>query len=139
MDEPRWLLREELEVIHFELIEEHGGSHGIRSDDAIESALARPRQKLAYQADVDLADLAAAYGYALARNHGYVDGNKWVAFFSLVLFLRRNGLLLEAAQGEVVRVMREVAAGACSELELARWIREHSRKRPGPRRRPDSR
>lgn len=134
MDEPRWLLRDEVDVIHFEMIEEHGGSHGIRSDQAIESALARPRQKFAYQPDVDLAELAAAYGFALVKNHGYVDGNKRVAFFSLVLFLRRNGLLLKAPQQSVVDVMREVAAGDRSEADLARWVREHVRKRadPGP-------
>lgn len=63
MDEPRWLLREEVDVIHWELIEEHGGTHRVRDEGAIESALARPRQKWAsYQEGVDLTTLAAAYG-----------------------------------------------------------------------------
>ena len=95
-------------MIHWELIEEHGGAHGVRDEGAIESALARPRQKWAYQESVDLSTLAAAYGYGLTNNHGYVDGNKRVAFFSLVLFLRRNGLRLRAAQDEVVRVVEVV-------------------------------
>lgn len=100
-----------MNVIHWELVEEHGGPHGIRDEDAIESALARPRNKWAYQKRVDLPDLAAAYGYGLATNHGFLDGNKRVAFFSMVLFLRRNGLVLRVPQDEVVRVMEELAAG----------------------------
>ena len=132
MDEPRWLLREEVDVIHWELIEEHGGSHGIRDEDAIESALARPRHKWAYQEEADLPTLGVAYGYGLAKNHGYVDGNKRVAFFSLVLFLRRNGLLLRAPQGEVVQMMRGVAAGKHEEEDLARWVRHHVQKRKNP-------
>lgn len=132
MDEPRWLLREEVDVVHWELIEDHGGAHGIRDESAIESALARPRQKWAYQEDVDLAGLAAAYGYGLTTNHGYVDGNKRVAFFSLVLFLRRNGLLLRAPQDEVVGMMEGLAAGKRDEDELAHWVRQHVQKRENP-------
>lgn len=129
MDEPRWLLREEVDVIHWELVEEHGGRHGIRDEDAIESALARPRHKWAYQERVDLSGLAAAYGYALTTNHGYVDGNKRVAFFSLALFLRRNGLLLRAPQGAVVQMMEGLAAGRHDEEDLARWVRKHAEER----------
>lgn len=119
-------------MVHWEVVDEHGGAHGIRDGDAIESALARPRHKWAYQEEIDLPGLAAAYGYALATNHGYVDGNKRVAFFSLVLFLRRNGLLLRAPQEEVVKVMEELAAGERDEDDLARWVREHIQKRENP-------
>lgn len=119
-------------MVHWELIEKHGGAHGIRDEDAIESALARPRHKWSYREDADLPGLAAAYGYGLTTNHGYVDGNKRVAFFALVLFLRRNGLLLRAPQNEVVRVMEELAAGERDEDDLARWVREHVQKRDSP-------
>lgn len=98
-------------MVHWELIEEHGGTHGIRDEDLIESALARPRHKWVYQEEVDLPDLAAAYGYGLTKNHGYFDGNKRVAFFSLVLFLRRNGLLRRAPQDQVVQMMEELSGG----------------------------
>lgn len=119
-------------MVHWELIEEHGGTHGIRDEDAIESALARPRHKWVYQEDVDLPDLAAAYGYGLTKSHGYFDGNKRVAFFSLVLFLRRNGLLLLAPQDQVVQMMEELAAGKRDEEDLARWVRQHVQKRKNP-------
>ncbi len=119
-------------MVHWEVVDEHGGTHGIRDGDAIESALARPRHKWAYQEEVDLPGLAAAYGYGLATNHGYVDGNKRVAFFSLVLFLRRNGLLLRAPQDDAARVMLQVAAGERGEDELARWVRQHVREREDP-------
>lgn len=123
MDEPRWLLREEVDVVHWQLVEEFGGRHGIRDDHAIESALARPRNKWEYQEEVDLPGLAAAYGFGLVTNHGYVDGNKRVAFFAVVLFLRRNGLLLRAPQDEVVRMMEHLAAGERDEDDFARWVR----------------
>jgi len=132
VEEPRWLLREEVDVIHWDLIEEHGGAHGIGDEGAIESALARPRQKWAYQEGIDLSALAAAYSYGLTTNHGYVDGNKRVAFVSLVLFLRRNGLWLRAAQDEVVRVMEELAAGERDEDDLVGWVREHVQRRTDP-------
>lgn len=125
MEEPRWLQRAEVDVIHSMVLADHGGRRGVRDDGAIESALARPRHAWKYRKQVDLPELAAAYGYGLARNHGYVDGNKRVAFVSLVLFLRRNGLLLHAPQDEAVQVMEEVAAGERSEADLARWARRY--------------
>lgn len=121
-----------MDVVHWELVEDHGGRHGIRDEDAIESALARPRHKWVYQERVDLPGLAAAYGYALTTNHGYVDGIKRVAFFSLALFLRRNGLLLRAPQDEVVRMMEGLAAGRHDEEDLARWVRGHAERRADP-------
>lgn len=129
MRQPRWLLREEIDFIHWELVEEHGGLHGIRDDAAIESALARPRHTWSYDEEADLPVLAAALGYGLVTNHGYVDGNKRVAVFAVVLFLRRNGLLLEAEQGEVVRVIRDLARGKMGEEDFSSWIRNHVRPR----------
>lgn len=118
-----------MDVVHWELVEEHGGRHGIRDENAIESALARPRHKWAYQEDFDLPGLAAAYAFGIITNHGYVDGNKRVGFFSLVLFLRRNGLLLRAPQDEVVQVIEAIAAGERDEDELARRVRQYLQER----------
>lgn len=118
-----------MDVVHWELVEEHGGRHGIRDENAIESALARPRHKWVYQEDIDLPGLAAAYAFGIITNHGYVDGNKRVGFFSLVLFLRRNGLLLRAPQDEVVQVIEAIAAGERDEDELARRVRQYLQER----------
>ncbi|MFQ6114273.1 MAG: type II toxin-antitoxin system death-on-curing family toxin [bacterium] len=128
MPEPIWLSRLLLDEMHAELIREHGGSHGIRDANLIESALARPRNKWAY-GEEDIAELAAAYGYGLAQNHGYVDGNKRIAFMAMFVFLYQNGFFLDAENSEVISVMLDVTAGNLSEGELSEWLRSKLRPR----------
>jgi len=127
--EPHWLTRIALDAIHFEQLREHGGLHGIRDEGALESALARPRQKWCYERKTDVVSLAAAYGFGIASNHPYRDGNKRVAFLALVTFLERNGHGFEAADDDVVSEMFALAAGRVSEGELAEWIRRRSVRR----------
>jgi death-on-curing protein len=112
-----------IDAIHFDQLREHGGVAGIRDRDALEAALARPRHKWAYRPRADLALLAAAYGFGLARNHPFRDGNKRVAFLAMVVFLELNGAGFDAPDAEVVTVMTAVASGAMSEAQLARWVR----------------
>lgn len=116
-----------LEAIHDAQLREHGGSPGVRDESLLESALARARHKLAYGTRVDLATLAAAYAFGLARNHGFVDGNKRVAFMGAYVFLGLNGRDLDVAEPDVVTTMEHVASGSLSEAELASWIRENLR------------
>lgn len=123
--EPRWLSRLMVDTLHQELIREHGGSYGVRDAGLIESALSRPRTRWSYEPESDLASLAAAFGFGLARNHGFVDGNKRVAFMSLYVFLGLNGLDLEVSEPEVVAVMTSVADGSLKEEDLVAWIRTH--------------
>ena len=125
MREPRWLSRSVVDIIHTNQIREHGGSFGVREEGLIESALDRPHNKWAYEEDVDLADLAAAYGYGLVTNHGFVDGNKRVAFMAFYTFLGINDHDLDVAEPEVVRAMLDLAASRLDELQFADWIREH--------------
>ena len=127
--EPRWLSRVVVDAIHTEQIREHGGLSGVRDETALESALARPRQKWHYAQQVDLALLAAAYGYGLVTNHPYRDGNKRIGFVAIVTFLGINGRDLDATDAEVVSEILTLAAGRVSEEELAEWIRQHSGKR----------
>ena len=91
----------------------------------LESALARPRHKFAYAVKPDLATLAAAYAYGLAKNHGFVDGNKRVAFMAAYTFLGLNGRDLKATEPEVVAMIDGVAASEISETALAKWFRAH--------------
>lgn len=126
MNEPTWLSRKIVDTIQFDQIQQHGGSSGIRDEGVLESALARPLNKLAYEPESDLASLAAAYGYGLATNHAYVDGNKRVAFMAMYVFLGLNGQEVEASQHEVIELMLAVAGGRLEETGLARWIREHT-------------
>lgn len=125
MREPRWVPRLVLEAVHLDQLREHGGLPGLRDEAALESALARPRQKWAYDPEADLALLAAAYGFGLATNHPYRDGNKRAAFLAMAIFLGLNGFEIEAPEAEVVAVMVAVAAGRLKERQLADWVRAH--------------
>jgi death-on-curing protein len=112
-----------LDVLHDAQLREHGGSPGVRDEGLLESALARPQQKWAYAEAPDLAVLAAAYAFGLAKNHGYIDGNKRVAFMAAYVFLGLNGNDLDADEPDVVRTMERVADGRLSEAGLAAWLR----------------
>ena len=128
-DEPLWLTRRFLDEVHADQIKQHGGLPGVRDENALESALARPRNLWAYKASaVDLHELAAAYGYALATSHPYSDGNKRTAFIAMYTFLGLNDLEIVASQVEVVRFMLEVAAGSAEELAMAQGLRENTTK-----------
>ena len=118
-----------VDAIHAEQIREHGGLAGGRDETALESALARPQQKWHYAGKLDVALLAAAYGFGFARNHPYHDGNKRISFLSIVTFLGINDHDLEATDAEVIAEMVALADGRVSEKELAEWIRQHSGKR----------
>ena len=129
MNEPRWLTRRVVLALHRLQIEEHGGSHGLRDSGLLDSALARPRQKHIYEPESDLATLAAAYGFGLAKNHAFVDGNKRVAFVAMYVFLALNGHDLNVPEPEVVSVIEGVAASAIDELALADWLRSSMKPR----------
>ena len=126
--EPQWLSRVVLDAIHTDQIREHGGLSGVRDETALESALARPQQKWHYGQKVDVALLAAAYGFGLVQNHPYRDGNKRVGFLAMVTFLGINGHDLNATDAEVISEMLALADGRVSEVELADWVRRHSGK-----------
>lgn len=114
-----------LDAFHADQLHQHGGTPGLRDEGMIESALARPRHRYQYGEDADLSDLGAAYAFGLAKNHGYVDGNKRIAFMALYVFLGLNGKRLLAPEPEVVQVMTGVASGELDEEELAAWVRDH--------------
>jgi death-on-curing protein len=128
MPEPRWLPIELVEAIHDRQIAEHGGGAGMRDRTLLESALARPLQLHAYGGDaVDEPALAAAYGFGIARNHPFADGNKRTAYVAMRLFLRINGWDLVAEPSERYRIMIQLAAGEVSEDELVAWLRANTR------------
>lgn len=122
--EPRWLSRLVIDAVHADQLREHGGLPGTRDESALESALARPRNKRAYAEETDLATLAAAYGFGLVKGHPYRDGNKRIGFLAITTFLGINGYDLTASDEDVVTEMVALAAGHVSESELASWIRD---------------
>jgi death-on-curing protein len=118
-------------AIHDRQLAEHGGSDGVRDDNLLESALARPQQLFAYGDPApDLADLAASLAYGLARNHPFVDGNKRTAAVACETFLELNGVTLEAEDLELFPIYLALAEGKLAEKELANWLRAHLRTVP---------
>ena len=129
MTDPRRLSLQVTIAIHSDQIREHGGSLGLRDRGLLESALARPQNLLHYQPESDLCALAASYGFGLARNHPFVDGNKRVAFQAMYVFLGLNGLTVESDEPEVVRMVLALASGQLAEDGVAAWLREHTQPR----------
>lgn len=124
----RWVSQDVVLAIHEEQVAEHGGAPGLRDASLLISALARPRNIIAYSADPDLADVAAAYAIGIARNHPFTDGNKRTAIVVAAgVFLPLNGYELNTTDEEMVRTMLAVAAGSMSEQELAGWFRHWMR------------
>ena len=121
MIEPVWLDLNLITAIQSEQLAIFGGATGIRDETLLHSALDRPRNKWAY-GETDLIKLAAAYGFALAKNHGFVDGNKRTAILSIITFLGLNGIGFDAPEPEVVVMMEALASGRLSEDELATWV-----------------
>jgi death-on-curing protein len=120
-----WLDAAVLDAVHDEQLAEHGGARGVRDRGLFESALARPRQQAAC-GEPDAAALAAAYGYGLACNHPFVDGNKRTAFVAVELFLALNGFELRAGDADCVMTVLSLAGGTLSEEDCAAWVRQHS-------------
>ena len=124
MSEPVWLTLELVIAFHDEQLREFGGPSGIRDLGMLESALGRPRNKWSF-GEQDLALLAAAYGFGIARNHPFVDGNKRAAFLSIITFLGLNGIDFVVGNAEAVVIIQDLAAGEIDEDGLSRWIRDN--------------
>jgi len=120
----RWIDKHALLLLHGESLAEHGGSTGMRDPGLLDSALARAPNLAAY-GEPDVAALAATYGFGIARNHPFIDGNKRAAFLSVGLFLALNGFRLSATQADATVVMVSLAAGDLEEAEFAGWLRAH--------------
>jgi death on curing protein len=124
VNEPKWLTADLVLAIHDEQLREFGGPPGIRDMGALESALGRARNRWAYEGG-DLPRLAAAYGFGIARNHPFVDGNKRAALLAIISFLGLNDVEFTASEAEAVIMIRDLAAGEIDEDVLARWIADN--------------
>jgi len=118
-----WVTRDVAEAVHDRQLAEHGGGAGTRDAGLLESALARP-QNLLHYGEPDLAAMAAAYAFGIARNHPFVDGNKRTAWVTARLFLRLNEAELAFDKAEATVMMQQLAAGEPGEDEVATWFRE---------------
>jgi death-on-curing protein len=121
---PKWVTYEQVIAIHARQLRRFGGAPGLRDEGMLRSALERPNNKWHYQ-QAELPELAAAYAFGLAKNHAFVDGNKRAAFMTMVIFLRKNGVVFAPAQAHATAIIVSLAAGEVSEESLTRWIRDN--------------
>jgi death on curing protein len=121
--DPVWLTVAEVIALHDMQLRRFGGPSGIRNHGALESALGRPLNKWQYEG-ANIAEMAAAYAFGLARNHPFVDGNKRTAFVAMMLFLRKNGVRFTPPQAEATVIILALAAAEVNETGLIRWIRD---------------
>lgn len=126
MDEPVWIEKQALLVLHSRSIALHGGAEGLRDEGLLDSALQRPLNRFHYDGVSDTTALAAVYGVAIAKNHPFIDGNKRAAFQSAALFLRLNGRRLRADRVEATRAILAIAAGDVDLEGFANWIQANS-------------
>ena len=123
-NEPRWITYEQAIAIHSRQLRRFGGAPGLRDEGMLRSALERPINKWRYEQS-ELAELAAAYAFRLAKNHAFVDGNKRIAFHAMMVFLRGNGIEFAPDPAHATAIILSLAAGEVSEESLTRWIRDN--------------
>jgi death-on-curing protein len=122
--EPKWVAYEQVIAMHSRQLRRFGGAPGLRDEGMLRSALERPLNKWNYE-QASLAELAAAYAFGLAKNHAFVDGNKRIAFMTMMAFLRKNGVRFSPDQAQATTIIMSLAAGEVSEESLTRWIRDN--------------
>ena len=126
MTEPSWINLRVIKAFHDRQINEHGGLPGLRDEELLLSPSSRPENAFHYSdLKPDVTELAAAYGFGLAKNHPFNDANKRTALIAVRLFLKLNGYDLAASPDEKYKTIIRVAASDVSEEELAQWIREN--------------
>jgi len=122
--QPKWVTYDQIVAIHSRELRRFGGAAGLRDDGLLRSALERPINKWQYE-NADLAVMAAAYAFGLAKNYAFVDGNKRIAFMAMMTFLRKNGVRFAPEPAVATRMFFALAAGEVSEDSLARWIKDN--------------
>jgi death on curing protein len=127
MKAPYWLTREECLALHDMMLSQYGGIPGVRDENMLESALARPQQ-LFHCSKSTLRDLAAAYALGVVQNHPFLDGNKRTGFMLGAGFLERNGFEFYAKETEAVVNTLALAAGEMSESAYAEWLKTNSKR-----------
>lgn len=124
MDRFIWIDTDDAIAFHDQQIAAHGGAAGLRDAGLLQSALARPQMKAQYGSD-DIAELAAAYAYGIARNLPFVDGNKRTALVVMEAFLVVHGVELSADNPEAVALILALASSEITEDQLVLWVREN--------------
>lgn len=132
MKAPVWLERDDCLAIHEMMLAQHGGLAGVRDENMLESALARPRNRFSYEKP-SLAEMAAAYTGGIVQNHPFLDGNKRTGFMLAATFLEINGVQFCATEESVVQRTLALASGQLTEAQYAEWLEANSEKLPRKR------
>jgi death on curing protein len=130
MIEPEWILEQTALAYHADQLAQHGGGEGVRDIGLLQSALVRPQNAFHYNRIMSLTELAACYGFGIAKNHPFVDGNKRTAYLVTRAFLILNGYDIDASQEEKYFTFYNLAAGKLTEEELAAWLKSKVYKLP---------
>ena len=123
---PKWLSQTQVRMLHAESLQLFGGSPGIRDETLLKSALDRPKNKWHYNTSLDLFELAAAYGFGIAKNHAFIDGNKRTSLLAIRTFLFVNDYLFVPKETETVTMIEGLAAGTVDEEMLTAWIKDNT-------------
>jgi death-on-curing protein len=120
--EPVWLDKALMLALYEDVVVASGGAAGLRDEGLLESALARPLNRRAYEGVDDLLELAATYAVGIASNHPFIDGNKRMAFIGLGQFLEDNGIVLTASDDDATQIMLSVATSETGIAALTDWL-----------------
>ena len=120
---PVWVDKALLLALYEDVVAASGGAVGLRDEGLLDSALARPMNRLAYEGVDDVLELAATYAVAISANHPFIDGNKRMAFVALGQFLADNSFELTATEEDATTTMLDLARGAIGLEELSAWLR----------------
>lgn len=123
MKEPVWIDERDVFALHDRLLALHGGAAGLRDDPLLQSALARPRQHLAYAESPDIVELATVYTAGIIRNHPFVDGNKSAGFLVGILFLELNHFSFTASEEDAAQAVLSLAPGNLDETGYTAFLR----------------
>jgi death-on-curing protein len=126
MTEPVWVDERDVFTLHDRLLALHGGAAGVRDENLLKSALARPQQHFAYTESPDIVAMAAVYTAGIVRNHPFIDGNKRTGFVTGILFLELNGYRFTATEEDAAQAVLNLAAGALDEAGYAAFLRMNS-------------
>ncbi|MGD0614598.1 MAG: type II toxin-antitoxin system death-on-curing family toxin [Verrucomicrobiota bacterium] len=130
MTEPVWLSRAQIEAIHDDQLQQHGGLAGIRAPEGLESARARPLNLFLHE-KTDLAALVVTYAHGIIKNHPFLDGNKRTAFAAAAVFLDMNGVEITMTEQEATVMVLSLADGSITRKQFTELLRQHSRKIKG--------
>ena len=126
MREPIWIDERDALTLHDRLLALDGGATGLRDDNLLKSALARPRYHHTYRDESDVIDLAAVYTAGIIQNHPFVDGNKRTGYLLGILFLELNGYRFNASEEDATQAVVALAAGALNEVGYGEFLRENA-------------